>query len=185
MIALASDCLWFQTVGGEGVPLSADMISVELTGGRAGLFDAEFMRQAANAVFYYFRHDLGRQTVTLGEFAGALEKVLRGFKPGRWPSAPGDAGPGVVEADLCRLARESGEGRELMFFPRLRETLRQNLQRAPRVLRFHGLRRCVLQLAGARRWSARCRSLEEQIVTYLRSCLGAEAGRAEFALVVE
>ena len=79
MIALAYDCLLFQTSNGESIPFSAEMISVELTGEGIGAFDPEFLKHAASAVFHYFKHDLGRVTVTVGEFAGALEKVLRGF----------------------------------------------------------------------------------------------------------
>ncbi len=182
MIALASDCLLFQLASGESVPLSAEMISIELMGDTAAWFDPEFVHHAANAVFHYFKEDLGRQAVTVGEFAGALEKVLRGFRPaatGRLSAA------GVVESDLCRLARESGEGCELFFFPRLRAELRHKMEQAPRVLRFRGLRSCVMQLAGARRWTLRCQSLEEQIVGYLRGCLTAEGGPAQFSLVVE
>ena len=79
MIALAYDCLLFQTSNGESIPFSAEMISVELTGEGIGEFDPEFLKHAASAVFHYFKHDLKRVTVTVGEFAGALEKVLRGF----------------------------------------------------------------------------------------------------------
>ena len=91
----------------------------------------------------------------------------------------------MVEADLLTLARESGESRELFFFPRLRGELRAQLRRTPRLVRFRGLRGCVKQLAGARRWSLRCERLEEQIVEYLRGCLGAEPEQADCALVVE
>jgi hypothetical protein len=183
MIALASDCLVFHLANGESVPLSAEMISIELMGDTAEWFDAEFVRHAANAVFHYFKQDLERQAVTVGEFAGALEKVLRGFRP---PSpAPGPATPGVAESDLGVLARESGEGRELFFFPRLREELRHKMRQSPRVVRFRGLRSCVMQLAGARRWTARCQTLEEQVVAYLRGCLTAEAGQTHLSLVVE
>lgn len=183
MIALASDCLLFEMANGESLPLSALMISVELMGQAAGWFDPEFVGHAANAVFHYFKQGLGRKTVTLSEFAHALEKVLRGFK------TPGAAGSpvegGVVESDLCRLAHESGEGRELFFFALLREELRQRLKGAPRIVRFSGLRPCVMQLAGARRWSARCRSLKDQILLYLRGCLSAEGSQEELSLVVQ
>jgi hypothetical protein len=183
MIALASDCLLFQLASGESIPLSAEMISIELMGDTARWFDAEFVRHAANAVFHYFKQDLERRTVTMGEFAGALEKVLRGFKP---PApGPSPSPPGVAESDLGRLARESAEGLELFFFPRLREELRHKLRQAPRVVRFRGLRSCVMQLAGARRWTARCQSLKEQIVAFLRGCLSAEAVQTQFSLVVE
>ena len=76
MIALQSDCLLFQLTNGESVPCSAEMISVELVGGGDGPFDPEVLRHAAASVFHYFKNELCRETVTVGEFAGALEKVI-------------------------------------------------------------------------------------------------------------
>src|ERR1041385_4371450 len=98
MIALAYDCLLFKMSGGQSVPLSAEMISVELMGGTPVGFDDEFIRHASKAVFHYFKHDLGRETVTVGEFASALEKVLRGFALAA--PAPRPANPDVLESDL-------------------------------------------------------------------------------------
>ena len=80
MITLASECLLFELASGESVPFSAEMISVELTGDNTGMFDPEFVKHATNAVFHYFKYEVGRETITVGEFAGALEKVLRGFE---------------------------------------------------------------------------------------------------------
>ncbi len=186
MIALMSDCLLFRLASGESVPFSAEMISVELVGDVAGKFDPEVLHHATASVFHYFKHELGRETVTVGEFAGALEKVLRGlgFNVSSDEPEPRRERRGIVEADLLMLARESGESRELFFFPRLRGELRAQLRRTPRLVRFRGLRGCVKQLAGARRWSLRCERLEEQIVEYLRGCLGAEPEQAHCALVV-
>ena len=79
MIALGSDCLLFEMLNGESVPISAEMITIELTGEHSDYFDSHFVQHAASAVFHYFKHDLGRLTVTMGEFAGVLESVLRGF----------------------------------------------------------------------------------------------------------
>ena len=190
MIALASDCLLFQMAGGESIPFSAEMISVELTGNTSSILDEEFVKHASKAVFHYFKHELGRQTVTVGEFAGALERVLRGFalntppaEPPAEPPAPG--GARVLESDLRLLANESGKGCELFFFPRLRDELRYQLQQDARVLRFRGLRGCVKQLAGARRWTPRCQTLHDQIVDFLRECLSAEPRQRDCALVVE
>lgn len=185
MITLAADCLLFELPTGESVPYSADMVGVELAGDTTELFDSEFVRHATKAVFHYFKHELGRQTVSVGEFAGALEKVLRGFAVTARLSAPPASEPRVLEYDLCRLAHESGQGRELVFFPRLRAQLQRHLEQTPRVLRFRGLRGCVKQLTGARRWSLRCRTLEGEIVDYLRECLSAEPALAEFAMLVE
>ena len=79
MITLAADCLIFEMANGEGVPFSSDMISIELTGQSKQCFEPDFVRHAAKAVFHFFKHELGRQTVSVAEFAEALEKVLRGF----------------------------------------------------------------------------------------------------------
>jgi hypothetical protein len=195
MITLASDCLVFRLASGESVPFSAEMISVELMGSTADMFDQDFVRHAASAVFHYFKHDLGLKSVTVGEFAGALESVLRGFvlapksPPPPASEIPDPASPSpaglVLESDLSQLARESGGGCELFFFPRLREELRHQLQHSPRVLRFHSLRGCVKQLVGARKWTARCGGMRDQIVGFLRECLASETNRADFSLVVD
>jgi hypothetical protein len=185
MITLASDCLLFQTPSGESVPYSADMIAIEIGGDNPLHFDEEFVDQATKAVFHYFKHDQARTTVTMGEFADALEKVLHGLTPASGTGAETDASR-LVETDLRRLAIASGQGCELFFFPLLRDELRQQLQKSPRLVRFHGLRGCVKQLAGANRWSLRCRNLHQQIVGYLRECLSAERrGPCEIALLVE
>jgi hypothetical protein len=185
MIALSSDCLLFQLANGESVPCSAQMINFEITGDAGGLLEPETLRHAAASVFHYFKEELRRETVTVGEFAVALEKVLRGLgfviRAGGIESRPMDAGV----TDLGRLARESADSLELFFFPRLRAELRMQLRQSPRVVRFRGLRVCAKQLAGARRWSLRCEKLQDQIVEYLRGCLTAEPEQNECALVVE
>ena len=185
MISLASDYLLFQLSSGESVPFSADMISVEVMGGAADVFEREFVKHAAASVFHYFKHELGRETISVAEFSCALEKVLRGlgFKVNLGDD---DASAGeTVEGDLRLLSRESGENCELVFFPRLRDALRTQLRHSPKRIRFHGLRGCVKQLAGARHWSPRCQTLHDQIVGFLRECLSAEPREADCTLVVE
>ncbi len=185
MIALSSDCLLVTTSDGEAIPYSSEMLSVELSGDAVQMFEEDFVRHAADAVFHYFKHELGLQKVSIGEFAGALEKVLHGFAVTARVSTGEASVRRILEYDLCELARESGEARELVFFPRLRADLRDQLQQTPNVLRFRGLRRCVKLLVGARRWSERCQTMESQIVAYLRECLSAEGGSSDLALVVE
>jgi len=185
MITLASGCMLFELASGESIPFSAEMISIEVVGeGTSGL-DPDLIQHAASSVFHYFKHDLARQTVSVGEFAEALERVLRklGFQVDS--SQPSPAPEPSGGADLGRLARESGDARELLFFPRLRHELRLQLRQSPRVVRFCGLRGCVKHLAGARRWSPRCQSLHDQIVIFLRECLGAEPCETRCTLVVE
>jgi hypothetical protein len=185
MIALQSDCLLFQLASGESVPCSAETISFEITGNSRGLIEPELLHHAAASVFHYFKRELRRETVTVGEFAMALEKVLHGLgltiRAGVIETRPPDADA----TDLGRLARESADSLELFFFPRLRDELRNQLRQLPRVVRFRGLRGCVKQLTGARRWSHRCEKLQDQIVEYLRVCLTAEPEQNKCALVVE
>jgi hypothetical protein len=182
MIALSSNCLLFELSNGESVPCSAEMICVEIVGSPNSLIDPEILRHATASVFHYFKNDLERETVTVGEFANALERVLRNLGLTLFT---GKREPEILESDLSLLARESGVSLELFFFPRLRDELRFQLKQSPRLLRFHGLRGCVKRLTHARRWSERCEKLQEQIVEYLRQCLSAEPDKNDCPLVVE
>jgi hypothetical protein len=180
VIALASDCILLRQPNGEAVPASGASIAVEVITDGETPFDEAFVKEASAAVLHYFKEVEGRESVTLDEFAQSLEKVLKGFQAG--------AAAGlefVAEADLQALASEPGAAFELTFFPRLRDELRTQLQQSPRVLRFRGLRPCVKLLTGARRWNARCQSLQDQIVNFLRECLSAEPHPATCSLVVE
>jgi len=184
MIALNSDCLLFQLNNGESIPCSAEMICIEVISSSESMVDAEMLRHAAASVFYYFKTELARESVTVGEFAAALEKVLRTL--GLTIRSTGtELAREISISDLRVIAGESAESLELFFYPRLRDELRSQLRQSPRVLRFRGLRGCVKQLAGARRWSSRCEKMQMQIVEYLRSCLTAEPEQNECALVVE
>jgi len=200
MIQLKTDCLVFQTNNGQNIPCSAEWVTFELLGDGGTSIDPEVVRHASAAVLHYFKHELQRQFVSVGEFAQALEKVLRTFGlsvcadcqalpptpdgPGT-PPPPGQSPPIVVESNLKDLAASaSREGFELLFFSQLRQELRRNLDQSPKVLRFHSLRDCVKQLAGARRWSGRCQRLHDQIVDFLRSCWESEPTRRSCALLV-
>jgi hypothetical protein len=169
------------------IPCSADQVVIELLGEAPPSMDPELVRHAAAGVLQYFKHELRRDFVSVGEFCEALAAVLRRFglevgarsaeeAPAQAAQGPGGqklslrAEPGCA-VDLRRLACESGKAFELAFFPRLQAELESQLSRCPRVLQFTGLRSCVKQLAGARRWSIRCQQLSDQIVDYLRVCL--------------
>jgi hypothetical protein len=188
MIQLKPDCLIFQTSDGDHVPCSAEWITLELMGEGAAWVDPEIVHHASAAVLHYFKHELSRDFVSVGEFAIALEKVLCGF--GLSVYADNDAASApvqemcVLESNLQELASTAGKGFELLFFPHLREDLKNKMGQSPHVLRFHGLRGCVKQLAGSERWNRRCQNLNDQIVDYLRSCWETERASQSCALVV-
>ena len=182
MIALRHDCLIFQLTNGESVPCSSEMITVEIVDGADSQLEPEMLRHAAASVFHYFKVELQRESVTVGEFSLALEKVLHHL--GYTINTDGTE-PEIRDTDLARLIRETSGELELFFFPRLRDELRVQLRQSPRVVRFRGLRRCVKQIAGARRWSHRCEQLQDQIVSFLRQCMDSETEKPGCALVVE
>jgi hypothetical protein len=182
MIALHTDYLLFQLANGESVPCSPEMISVEIVGNTDSQFEPDLLRHAAASVFHYFKVELQRESVTVGEFSLALEKVLHHLG---YTIHAGVQNSEVHDTDLVRLIRETGGSLELFFFPRLRDELRVQLRQSPRVVRFRGLRGCVKQIAGARRWSSRCEQLQDQIVAFLRQCMDSEAEKPGCALVVE
>jgi hypothetical protein len=186
MIALSSECLLFQLTNGEIIPCSPSMVSIELVGDSDGALDPEVLRHAAASVFHYFKKELHRETVTVVEFAGALEKVLRNLGLTLYAGETEEpATQKMIETDLGSFTHESDSSLELFFFPRLRDELRTRLRQSPRVLRFRGLRGCVKQLAGAQRWSARCEMIQDQIIEFLRQCMTAEPEQSDCALVVE
>jgi len=185
MIHLQPDCLVFRTSDGENIPCSAQQVTVELIGESAANLDDEVIQNAAQAVLHYFKSDLGKTLVSVGEFAQALERVLRGLGFTVQTSDTGKDPGRVGDTDLQRLASESGKGFELVFFPRLRQALRSQLDQGPALIRFRGLRGCVKQLTGAQRWTPRCQQLSDQIVGYVRHCLSLESGRQSCPVVVE
>ncbi len=190
MIELKTDCLIFRTSDGDQIPCSAEWVTFELMGDDSQLVDPEVVRHASVAVLHYFKHELQRESVSVGEFAIALQKVLRSFglsvSTGHQVQPPASsASPRVLESNLIELAgNAASEGFELLFFPQLRRELKRNLDQSPNVLRFHGLRPCVIQLAGASRWNRRCQNLHDQIVDFLRSCWESDPARGSCALVV-
>jgi hypothetical protein len=174
----------FKMPGGQLIPCSAEGVTVNLLGEAADWLDPELVQNAARAVLHYFKVEQGKSFVSLQEFSRTLATVLRGFGISVDLAEAAPAPRRISESDLRELACASGKGFELAFFPLLRDELRQQLDRSPQVVRFKGLRGCVKQLAGARRWSWRCQSLNDQIVDYLRHCLSNDPGAKSCSLMV-
>jgi len=183
VIQLHHDYLLFQTGAGESIPCSAEQVTLELIGEYASVINPVLLQQAAAAVLHYFKHDLGREQVTVAEFSGALERILKHF--GFSVTSDADVALSPIEAsDLRELISEIDKGFELAFFPRLRAELEAKLTATPRMVAFNGLRGCVKELLGAKRWCPRCQTLNDQIVEYLRNCLSLDDRAASCGLVI-
>lgn len=183
MIQLHRDYLLLQTTTGDFIPCAPEIFSIQLIDSFGSNVDPEMVRNAAAAVLHYFKYDLGRESISVAEFANALEQVLKsvGLKLG---SAGKSSSEAIEVTDLRSVACHTASGFELAFFVHLREEVKARLASSPKVLRFQGLRSCVKALLGAKRWSHRCQALNDQIVDYLRDCLETEAPRTPCGLVV-
>ena len=181
MIQLHSDCLVFDDHG-EGQPAHVEQLAAEILGDVFGPGTKDLVRQATAAVLHYFKHEQGRETVTLGEFIQALELALKAF--GLQWTAKGQLKMRAAEMDLFRLATEVAGGCELVFFPSLHDELRKLLEKSPRLLRLHGLRDCVKHLRGTRRWTPDCEQLSDYIVDFLRRRLADEPSGKIWAMII-
>src|SRR4051812_7680234 len=112
MILLRHDCLAFKNAEGESIPGSATEFAVELIGEALTMLDEEIVTNAAHAVLHYFKEELGRTTINIGEFSNALEETLQklGFKIKAAP--PEAAETRVVTTNLDDLALKLGIGYE-------------------------------------------------------------------------
>ena len=184
MIQLHPDCLIFRTSQGELIPCSAESVTIELIGDASSLLDPDIVREAAAAVVHYFKEDLGQHTVSVAEFSDALERALRvfGFEVTTTALENGRAPAGV---DLRELAAASDDF-ELSFFKQLRDEFhKQAALESAEVVRFWGLRGCVKQIVGRKRWCQRCERFSDQVVAFLRNCLSIEGGSPARSLVVK
>ncbi len=182
MIQLNPDYLIFEH-SGKHIPCSAELAALEMMGDGAPNIDSDIVKNASAAVLHYFKHELNQESVSVGDFALALQKVLNTLGIDFSPDTVKDS-PKVEESDLERLAKQAGDGSELFFFSYLRCELKRTLQASPRLVRFHGLRECAKLLAGARRWNRRCQAMSDQVVEFLRTCWSVESANQACTMIV-
>lgn len=189
MIQRPSNYLGFETDDGV-IPCAVDDLAIELVGDGVSGLSPELLREASLGLLKYFREDLGREQVTVAEFAQALATVLRGFGfelklEAITEDLATEAVAGEVpEVALDKLVSEGETALEAGFFPRIRHELHLLLKDAPPMVRFTGLRPCVRRLSRATRWNRRCQRLSDQIVSYLRLCFAERPPGANCTIVV-
>ncbi|MBN8247153.1 MAG: hypothetical protein J0L84_06885 [Verrucomicrobia bacterium] len=182
MIALHEDFLLVEGPEGVHLPCSVDHLTLEFIGQAAASVEPEILKQAAAGVLHYFKHEQGRQFITVGEFTEALAKVLDGF--GIQAKVMEVQEGQVRTSDLRALAAGAGKLGELEFFQQLRTELRQRMSERPRRIEFLGLRGCVKQLTGRKHWCPACERLQGWIVENLRRWYQLEPEAGGTALVV-
>ena len=86
MIQIHPGYLFFKMSGGQSIPCSAEVATVELMGDAAELCDPELVRSAASAVLHYFKSELGRDCVRV-DCEGSRWRIWR-----RRTATPASAG---------------------------------------------------------------------------------------------
>lgn len=177
-----SVCLVFKAPEDQ-ISCESGEIFIELVEGEKAGLTREVLQNVAAAVLHYYRVERGLVTISIREFATAMVLVLRelGFDVRSEFEEPESLR--VVESDLEGIAIQCAI--ELAFFVRLRHELTCHLQQSPDVLRFTGLRHSVKHLTGTRRWNRRCQTLSDQIVSYMRECLGRAHIKARCTMIIE
>lgn len=173
MIQLRSNCLVCETDDGDHIPFSADTLAEELVEQLGAAIEPEIVREAAESVVHYYREDQSIDMVRLTDFVDAITQALQslGFDIAIDVDQPVIKEPKMVsESYLGDWISEPGCFAELMFFPRLRDSMRCLFESDPEVVRITGVRSCVKSMASARRWSRRCQQLHDQVVLYLHAC---------------
>lgn len=184
MIQLHHDYLLIKTSTGEMIPCSAELVANELIGNAVDHLDPALVQQAAAAVVHYFKNDLARTAVSIDDFSLALERALKSLGLDVKSSDSDDEIEEIAVSDLRALVPDTDAASELAFFAHLRSELKTKLTTSPDVLQFEGLRGCVKNLLGAKRWSGRCQALNDQIVDYIRQCLSSDGRASSCGLVV-
>lgn len=169
MIVPHDNPAWFVPAEGEREPFDHDRLaeSIRRAAARAGHFDWWQAESIAIAVELYARENVTGHTVVAAEVVDIVEALLERLGHGDIARAYTNH---RQRADIWLdeiVARAAG-GFELGFYRQLDAALDVTAQRETRAVRVMGLRSCVMQLRGDRRWSAGSRRLADEIVAHVR-----------------
>ncbi|MDD2706938.1 MAG: hypothetical protein PHV34_02930 [Verrucomicrobiae bacterium] len=143
--------------------------------------DPRLVEMVVDCLVSFYRQTPETEPVTLANFIEKARELLVGFaeEKGFAPQLRS------LQLDLLETARRPGCGFELEFFTELRGFLQQHLRSrtSPPHMRITGLRHCVKYLLGRRHWSRRCGSLQDEIVSVIRTEV-ARSGLADCRLAI-
>ena len=175
MIRLRADCLIIKISGGEQFPCPVEVVTTELIGKAVDWMSQEAIQNVTAAVLHFFRDEQEREVVSAAEFSEALESVLQNLGYSVSEAASAKRKRMIRNANINDLIRECEGELELAMYQRLRSEMKHLLKNTPRELRVSGLRGCVKRVLRARRWSRRCQTLSDQIVSFMRQCFDEHA----------
>src|ERR1017187_49563 len=173
MIRLQQDIVWVKFEDGHMAPFDEQRLalSIQDVAERAGHSDwwlAECVAAEVHAYAGKCRSDGGMPTRELVEIVVAVLTTL-GFEKISQAYAGREH---CAAIHLNDLAARVGAAFELEFFRQLDRELAAASDHRLSMIEVDGLRACVMQLRGARRWNSGCRKLAEEIVDYVRERVG-------------
>jgi hypothetical protein len=119
------------------------------------------------SVTSYLEQDFNEQVVTIPRIEKAVQSVLQviGYSDiARFFRTM----PPPVRISLEEIARDAGEGYELLFFELLRERLRKLIGSETEQVELCDLHPCVKRLRSAKNWRRDCSGLQGEIVSFIR-----------------
>jgi hypothetical protein len=122
----------------------------------------------AHGLVDYLEHAYEGTAIDLPELIGKLKRLLEQIDC-KDVAGHLDASPPPMPVELTGLATDAGNGFELFFFRLLDSHITSLAQVGVREVRLTGMRSCVRQLRGARRWRRDCDRLVDEILAFIRS----------------
>ena len=169
MIRANDDIAWVKFADGHLAPFDEHRLalSIQHVAERVGQADWWLAESIAAAVHVYATRCRKNGVIPSSEISEIVASVLSmlGFEE---LSAAYAKDERRMAIHLSDLAKRVGTAFELEFFRQLDRALGVAANRRLSVLQVDGLRACVMQLRGAQRWTAGCRTFAEEIVDYVR-----------------
>lgn len=169
MIQLHGDMAWVRFADGRLTPFDEQRLarSIQRVAEQTGSLDWWLAESIAAAVHVYAVKSRTDGIIQSGEIVEIVAAVLSTLGYERISLAFG-GNANRVAIHLDELTGRTEAAFELEFFQRLDRALGVAANRRRLVMEVNGLRPCVMQLRGARRWTAGCRKLAEEIVEHVR-----------------
>ena len=169
MIQLRDDVAWVQAEDGQLTPFDEGRLaeSIQRAADQVGRDEACLAESVAAAIRLYAMECLRTQTIPAQEVNNIVTEVLDALGCVEIAQAYARRGE-RAEIRLDAMATQVGDGFELGFFRQLDAALQAARNEDLSVVRVCGLRACVMRLRGTHRWGAGCRTLAEEIVSYVR-----------------
>jgi hypothetical protein len=169
MIQLRDNIAWVKFADGRLVPFDEHRLalSIHKVAEHTGDSDWWLAESIAAAVHVYAVKSRSDGVIPSSEIAEIVATVLSTLGYQRVSEAYSGRTDHVA-IHLNELAGRRSTAFELEFFQRLDRALGAAANRQFLVIKVDGLRACVMQLRGARRWTAGCRRFAEDIVDYVR-----------------